>query len=134
MNLKEILSKYNRIAVVGLSRDETKYSYLVSKFMQDEGYKIIPVNPFADEILGEKSYKSLDDVDIEFDIVDVFRPSEEALGVTKTAVARGAKVVWLQEGIMSSEAEKYAQSKGIEFVQNKCIMKEYLKIFGDNYA
>ena len=134
MNLKEILSKYNRIAVVGLSRDETKYSYLVSKFMQDEGYKIIPVNPFADEILGEKSYKSLDDVDSEFDLVAVFRPSEEALGVTKTAVARGAKVVWLQEGIMSSEAEKYAQSKGIEFVQNKCIMKEYLRIFGDNYA
>ncbi len=134
MNLKEILSKYNRIAVVGLSRDETKYSYLVSKFMQDEGYKIIPVNPFADEILGEKSYKSLSHVDIEFDIVDVFRPSEEALEVTKAAVERGAKVVWLQEGIMSSEAEKYAQSKGIEFVQNKCIMKEYLRIFGDNYA
>ena len=132
MNLKEVLSRYNRIAVVGLSRDETKYSYLVSKFMQDAGYKIIPINPFAHELLGEKSYKSLGDVDIKFDIVDVFRPSEEALEVTRTAVEKGAKVVWLQEGIMSREAEEYARSKGIEFVQNKCIMKEYLKIFGDN--
>ena len=134
MTLKEILSKYRRIAVVGLSRDETKYSYLVSKFMQDAGYKIIPINPFAVELLGERAYKSLDDVDVDFDIVDVFRPSEEALEVTRKAVGKGAKVVWLQEGIMNDEAERYARSKGVEFVQNKCIMKEYLKLFGEDYG
>lgn len=134
MTLKEILSKYRRIAVVGLSRDETKYSYLVSKFMQDAGYKIIPINPFAGELLREKAYKSLDDVDVDFDIVDVFRPSEEALEVTRKAVGKGAKVVWLQEGIMNDEAERYARSKGVEFVQNKCIMKEYLKLFGEDYG
>lgn len=134
MTLKEILSKYRRIAVVGLSRDETKYSYLVSKFMQDAGYKIIPINPFAVELLGERAYKSLDDVDVDFDIVDVFRPSEEALEVTRKAVEKGAKVVWLQEGIMNDEAERYARSKGVEFVQNKCIMKEYLKLFGEDYG
>ena len=134
MTLKEILSKYRRIAVVGLSRDETKYSYLVSKFMQDAGYKIIPINPFAGELLGERAYKSLDDVDVDFDIVDVFRPSEEALEVTRKAVEKGAKVIWLQEGIMNDEAERYARSKGVEFVQNKCIMKEYLKLFGEDYG
>ena len=134
MTLKEILSNYRRIAVVGLSRDETRYSYLVSKFMQDAGYLIIPINPFADKLLGKRAYKSLSDVDIDFDIVDVFRPSEEALKITKEAVKKGAKVVWLQEGITSREAEEYALSKGVEFVQNKCIMKEYLKLFGENHG
>ena len=134
MTLKEILSKYRRIAVVGLSRDETKYSYQVSKFMQDAGYLIIPINPFADRLLGKKVYRSLGDVDIDFDIVDVFRPSEEALKVTKEAVEKGAKVVWLQEGIVSDEAEEYALSKGVEFVQNKCIMKEYMRLFGEDYG
>lgn len=132
MTLKEVLGKYRRIAVVGLSRDETKYSYLVSKFMQDEGYKIIPINPFAKELLGEKVYRSLDEVGVDFDIVDVFRPSQEALEVTKTAVRKGAKVVWLQEGITSAQAEEYARSMGVEFVQNKCIMKEYVRLFGED--
>ena len=134
MTLKEILSKYRRIAVVGLSRDETKYSYQVSKFMQDAGYLIIPINPFAERLLGKKVYRSLGDVDIDFDIVDVFRPSEEALNITKEAVEKGAKVVWLQEGIVSDEAEEYALSKGVEFVQNKCIMKEYMRLFGEDYG
>jgi len=129
LEIKEILEKYRRIAVVGCSRDEAKYSNAVSKFMQHKGFKIIPINPVADEILGEKVHKSMDQLDVGFDIADVFRPSEEAMEITRMAIAKGAKVVWLQEGIKSDDAGRYAQSKGIIFIQDKCIMKEYIKYF-----
>ena len=130
MEISDILKSYRRIAVVGLSRDETKYSSMVSRFMQQVGYKIIPINPVADVLLGEKAYKTLDAVDVEFDVVDVFRPSEEALDITRKAVEKGAKVVWLQEGITSEEARVYAEARGVGFVQNKCMMKEYARIYG----
>ncbi len=130
LEISDILKEYRRIAVVGLSRDESKYSYKVSKFMQDSGYKIIPVNPAADMLLGEKVYRSIDLVGVEFDIADVFRPGDEALEITKKAIDNGAKAVWLQEGIMNDEAKAYAEAKGIAFVQNRCIMKEYVKLFG----
>lgn len=129
MEIPDILKNYKRIAVVGLSRDETKYSNSVSRFMQSAGYKIIPVNPVSDMLLGEKVYKSVELLDVEFDIADVFRPSTEALEITRVAIAKGAKVVWLQEGIMNDEAKAYAESKGVAFVQNRCIMKEYVKYF-----
>ena len=132
LETRNILRDFKRIVVVGLSRDETKYSRIVARFMQDAGYKIIPVNPVADEpLLGEKVFGDLDQVDVPFDIVDVFRPSDEALGITMKAVAKGAKVVWLQEGIVSAQAQSFAESRGVGFVQDKCIMKEYLRIFGD---
>ncbi len=130
MEIAEMLKNYRRMVVVGLSRDESKYSNKVSRFMQSAGYRIIPINPVADTLLGEKAYRSLDLVDVEFDLVDVFRPSEEALDITKKAIEKGAKAVWLQEGIMNDDAKAYAQSKGIGFVQNKCIMKEYVRLFG----
>lgn len=127
MEIFEILQKYKTIAVVGLSRDETKYSNIVAKFMQQEGYRVIPLNPVADELLGERVYRTLDDIPEKIEIVDVFRPSEEALEITKQAVAKGASVVWLQEGIVSAEARKYAESNGVEFIEDKCIMKEYIR-------
>lgn len=130
MEIADILKEYKRIAVVGLSRDETKYSNLVSRFMQRAGYKIIPINPVSsDALLGEKAYKGIDDVDVPFDIADVFRPGGECLEITKKAIAKGAKVVWLQEGITNNEAKAYAESKGAAFVQDRCIMKEYVKFF-----
>lgn len=128
MDIPEILQRYNTITVVGLSRDETKYSYIVAKYMQEHGYKIIPINPFADTILGEKSFKSLDEVGSDLGIVDVFRPADEAPNITRQAIACGAKVVWLQEDIISNDARMYAEAKGIDFVQDKCIMKEYDEI------
>ena len=131
MEIKEILEKYKIIAVVGLSREETKYSNAVSRFMQGVGYKIIPINPYADELLGEKVYRSIDEIDIHFDIADVFRPSAEALDITRDAITKGAKVVWLQEGIHNDDAMRYALSNKIEFVQDQCIMKSYIKFFGD---
>ncbi|MHB1829836.1 MAG: CoA-binding protein [Candidatus Micrarchaeaceae archaeon] len=130
MTISKILTDYKVIAVVGCSRDGAKYSNVVAGFMKDAGYRIIPINPVADKILGEKAYKSIDELDMAFDIADVFRPGEEALGITKTAIAKGAKAIWLQEGIKSAEAKGYAKSKGIEFIQDKCIMKEYIKLFG----
>ena len=95
--------------------------------MQDAGYKIIPINPIADVLLGERVYRSMDLVDVPFDIADVFRPSEEAPAITRKAIEKGAKVVWLQEGIMNDEAKAYAESKGVAFVQDRCIMKEYVR-------
>lgn len=122
-----MLQRYRVIAVVGLSRDERKYSHTVSKFMRDEGYRIVPINPIADELLGQRVYRDLKAIPEKVDIVDVFRPSEEALDITKQAVEIGAKVVWLQEGIVSDDAKKYAESNGLDFVQDKCIMKEYIR-------
>lgn len=126
MDTDEILNTYKVIAVVGCSRDEKKYSNIVAKFMKEVGYTIIPVNPTAKEILGEKCYDSLLSIEEPVDIVDVFRPSEEALDITKQAVQIGAKVVWLQEGITSDEAEEYAEDCHVVFVQDKCTMKEYM--------
>ncbi|MCL4365377.1 MAG: CoA-binding protein [Candidatus Marsarchaeota archaeon] len=130
MEIPDILRRYKVIAVVGLSRDESKYSNKVSRFMQSVGYRIIPVNPEASVLLGEKVYKSLANVpaDANAGIVDVFRPGNEALGITKQAVGIGAKVVWLQEGIMNDDAKAYAEEHGLGFVQNRCIMKEYEKL------
>ena len=130
MTISKILKNYKVIAVVGCSRDRTKYSNIVAAFMKDAGYRIIPINPAADEILGEKVYKSVDDLDVSFDVADIFRPGEEALGITKKAIEKGAKVIWLQEGIRSAEAQVYAESRGIEFIQDKCMMIEYMKLFG----
>ena len=129
MEIQDMLKNYKSITVVGLSRDEAKYSYKVSKFMQEAGYKIIPINPLAEELLGEKVYRSIEEIDFSPEIVDVFRPGEECLEITKTAVAKGAKAIWLQEGIMNDEAEAYAEANGVAFVQNRCIMKEYVKYF-----
>ena len=130
IGIREILERYRVIAVVGLSRDETKYSYRVARFMKEAGYTIIPVNPFAEELLGETVYKDLWGMPSAPEIVDVFRPAEEALAVTKQAVGVGARAVWLQEGIVSDEERNYAESHGLAFVQDRCIMKEYVKLKG----
>ena len=128
MDIPEMLRTYKVIAVVGCSKDNAKYSNIVAKFMKDAGYHIIPVNPTADEILGERCYDSLLDIEEDVDIVDVFRPSDEALQIAKDAVLIGAKALWLQEGIINEEARRYAEEKGIAFVQDRCTMKEYMKI------
>ena len=128
MNTPQILKQYRTIAVVGCSKDETKYSHIVAKYLIDAGYNILPVNPTADSVLGRKCFRSLREVPEKVGIVDVFRPSEEALEVAKQAIRIGAKVVWLQEGITSEEARKYCESNGLVFVQDKCTMKEHMRI------
>lgn len=116
------------IAVVGLSKDASKPAHYVAKYMKSAGYKIIPVNPTATEILGEKCYKSLAEIPEPIDVVNVFRPASEALEIVKQALLKGAKAVWLQEGIASEEAAREARARGMLFVQDKCMMKEHARL------
>lgn len=129
----KIFSDYRNIAVIGMSSDETKPSNRVPKYLMQQGYKIIPVNPTKEEIMGLKSYKSLLEVPDAIDVVDVFRRPEQALDVVKEAVERkkqrkDVKVIWLQEGIVNDQAKKIAEDAGILFIQDKCMFKEHLRI------
>ena len=129
--IKEILSKYKTIAMVGVSKDPTKASSIVMKYMQKYGYKVIPINPSAkgEKILGEEVFEKLEDIKISIDIGDVFRPSAEALNLAEKTVKIGAKVLWLQLGIRSAEAKELLESKNIEYIENRCTKMEYQKLF-----
>lgn len=116
----EILASANTIAVVGASRDPNKAAGSVPEGLQRRGFRIIPVNPYADELFGERVYRSLLDVPDEVDLVDVFRPSEEAPGIARQAVAVGAKALWLQLDLKSDEARHIAESAGLEYVEDEC--------------
>ncbi len=118
----EILENAKTIAVVGASRDPFKAGGSVPAGLQERGFRIIPVNPFASELFGERVYRSLLDIpkDIQIDIVDVFRPSADAPAIASQAVAIGAKAVWLQLNIRSDEARRIAESAGLDFVENEC--------------
>ena len=130
-DIKEILSKYKKIAMVGVSNDPTKASTIVMKYMQKYGFKVYPVNPKAkgQKILGEDVCGKITDIKDEVDIVNVFRPSKEALDIAKDAINIKAKVLWLQLGIKNEEAKKLVQSKNIEYIENKCTKMEYQKYF-----
>jgi len=128
--IRSILTMRN-IAVVGISRDPSKEAHIVPKYLMDKGYNVIPVNPYANEILGKRAYKSLKDVNEQIDIVDVFRPSEQVHAVVKEAIERGKiKVIWLQLGIYNKEAIEEAERHGIKVVYNRCIMQEHKRLFG----
>ena len=130
-DIKEILSKNKTIAMIGVSKDPTKPSTIVMKYMQKYGYKVIPVNPRAkgEKILGEEVFGKLDEIKIPIDIVDVFRPSKEALDIAKDTVKINAKVLWLQLGISSNEAKTLVEKNNIDYIENRCTKMEYQKIF-----
>jgi len=130
-NIKEILSKYKTIAMVGVSKNNTKTSTIVMKYMQKYGFKVIPVNPNAkgEKILGEEVFAKLEDIKTSVDIVDVFRPSVEAIKIAEETVKIGAKVLWLQLGIRSDEAKNLVEAKNIEYIENRCTKMEYQKLF-----
>ena len=130
-NIKEILSKYKSIAMVGVSNDPTKASTIVMKYMQKYGFKVFPVNPKAkgQKILGEEVFEKITDIKDKVDIVDVFRPSKEALDIAKDTVSIKAKVLWLQLGIKSEEAKKIVEENKIVYVEDKCTKMEYQKHF-----
>ena len=130
-NIKEILSKYKSIAMIGVSNDPTKASTIVMKYMQKYGFKVFPVNPKAkgQKILGEEVFEKITDIKDTVDIVDVFRPSKEALDIAKDTVSIKAKVLWLQLGIKSEEAKKIVEKSKIEYVEDKCTKMEYQKHF-----
>ncbi|TVT54987.1 CoA-binding protein [Amycolatopsis cynarae] len=115
------LSSANTIAVVGLSRNPAKAAHAVPKSMQAAGFRIIPVHPSADELLGERVYRSLTDIPEPVDLVDVFRPAAEAPGIAHQAVEIGARSLWLQEGIVSPEARRIAMEAGLDYVEDECI-------------
>lgn len=135
---KEILSKYKTVAVVGVSRDPAKDGHRVAKYLQTEGFRIIPVNPTCDEVLGEKCYKSLLEMPSEIqrtiEIVDVFRPSPETPAIVEQAVKLKERydkpyVVWMQFGIINEQAAEKAREAGIVVVMNRCMMQEHKKHF-----
>ena len=129
--IKNILSKYKSIAMVGVSKDLKKTSTIVMKYMQDYGFKVYPVNPSArgEKILGEEVYAKVTDINKNVEIVDVFRPSSEAYGIAEDAVKIGAKVLWLQLGIRDQKAKKLVEENKMEYVENKCTKMEYQKYF-----
>ena len=129
--IKEILSKYKTIAMVGVSKDDKKPSTIVMKYLQKYGFKVIPVNPSAkgQKILGEEVFEKLEDIKTPIDIVDVFRPSAEANKYAEESVKIGAKVLWLQLGIKSIDAKELVESKSIEYIENRCTRMEYHKLF-----
>ena len=130
-DIKEILRKYKSIAMIGVSNDPTKASTIVMKYMQKYGFKVFPVNPKAkgQKILGEEVFEKITDIKDTVDIVDVFRPSKEALDIAKDVVSIKAKVLWLQLGIKSKEAKKIVKKNKIEYVEDKCTKMEYQKHF-----
>ena len=138
--IKNILNNSKTIAMIGISSEKKgedpnnlkrKPANVVMKYMQDFGYKVIPVNPFAEgEIInGETVVDSLEKISEPVDIVDIFRPSKETPGIANEAVKIGSKVLWLQYGIQNEEAEKIAENAKIEYVSNKCIKQEYQRLF-----
>ena len=130
-DIKEILSKYKKIAMVGVSNDPTKASTIVMKYMQKYGFKVYPVNPKAEgqKILGEDVCGKITDIKDKVDIVNVFRPSKEALDIAKDAVNIKAKVLWLQLGIKNEQAKKLVIKNKIEYIEDRCTKMEYQKHF-----
>ena len=129
--IKDILSKYKTIAMVGVSKDSTKPSTIVMKYMQKYGYKVIPVNPRAkgEKILDEKVFEKITDINEPVDIVDVFRPSKEVFPIAEDTVKIGAKVLWLQLGIKDEDAKELVKINNIKYIENKCTKMEYQKHF-----
>lgn len=123
-HIKELLAHAGNIAVVGLSDKPDRTSYMVSAAMQSRGYRIIPVNPNADEILGEKCYPSLSDIPETVDIVNVFRRADQVVPVAEESVKIGAKVFWLQLDIVNEEAGRIASEGGLEVIMDRCIKVE----------
>ena len=130
-DIKEILSKYKKIAMVGVSNDPSKASTIVMKYMQKYGFKVYPVNPKAEgqKILGEDVCGKITDIKDKVDIVNVFRPSKEALDIAKDTVDIKAKVLWLQLGIKNEQAKKLVIKNKIEYIEDRCTKMEYQKHF-----
>ena len=116
-----IYAQTRTIAVVGASADVSKAAHKVPRYLQSQGYRILPVNPRGGELFGERVYRSLAEIDVPVDVVEVFRPAQEAVEIARQAVAIGAKVLWLQAGIVSEEAKQIAEAAGLTVVMNRCM-------------
>jgi predicted CoA-binding protein len=130
MEIRQILKTYRTVAVVGASPDPDRTSNHVFMYLKRHGYKVIPVNPRVDEVSGERCYPSLAAIPEKIEIVDIFRRSEECLPIVEEAIEIGAKVVWMQEGIVNGEAQARALSAGLSVVMDQCLMKEHKRYGG----
>ena len=128
--LLRIFRKARTIAVVGASMHDHKPSHFVPRYLQEQGYRIVPVNPRGGEIFGEAVYRRLEDVDVPFDVVEVFRPPNEAEAVARSAVACGARVLWFQLGTHTDEAVRLAEQAGVTVVVDHCMMPEHRRLVG----
>jgi predicted CoA-binding protein len=126
--ISEILRVGRTIAVVGLSAKRYRPSYGVAEYMQRAGYRIIPVNPHETEVLGEKCYPDVESVPEPIDIVDIFRRSEFVPEIVEAAIRKGAKAIWMQEGVIHEEAARRAQEAGLEVVMDRCILKDHRRL------
>lgn len=130
MTIKEVFEKYKTVAVFGMSKNSSKAANYVPTYLREQGYMIIPINPSATQIDGLTAYPNIADVPDRIEILNVFRPSEEALDVVKEAIERhkakgDIDLIWLQEGIINDEAKAIALENGIEFIQDKCMLREH---------
>jgi predicted CoA-binding protein len=128
VSIREILETYKTIAVVGLSSHPWRASYSVSRYMQNAGYRIIPVNPLETEVLGEKAYPVLDEVPQPFEIVDIFRRSEYVPDIVEAAIRCNARVIWMQLGVVHEVAAARARAAGLEVVMDRCILQDHMAL------
>jgi uncharacterized protein len=128
--LRRILKENRVIAVVGLSADWYRPSYFAAKYMQEHGYRVIPVNPKYDSILGEKCYRSLRDIPERVELVDIFRKTEDVMPIADDAIAIRAKVLWQQLGVRNEGAAAKARAAGLEAVLDRCVKIEHGRLFG----
>jgi predicted CoA-binding protein len=126
--LTTLLREAKTIAVVGLSSNPTRASFGVSRFLQRQGYRVIPVNPAESEVLGERAYPLVKDVPGQVDIVDIFRRSEAVPEVVEDALTRKPRCIWMQEGVVNEEAKRMAQAAGVPVVMDRCILKEIARL------
>jgi hypothetical protein len=129
--IKEMLQNIKTIAVIGISPKEDRPSYIVASYLKSKGYRVIPVRPDGEEILGEKVYRSLSEIpkEITVDVVDIFRKSEEVPPIVEEAIQQGIKVVWMQEGVIHKEAGEKAEMAGSKVIMDRCIKKEHQRLF-----
>jgi predicted CoA-binding protein len=128
--LRRVLAQSRTIAVVGLSAHWYRPSYFAAKYMQDHGYRVIPVNPTYDEVLGERCYRAVPEIPERIDMVDCFRRAEEIVPIARDAVAKGARVLWMQLGIRNEEAARIACDAGLDVVMDRCVKIEHARILG----
>jgi len=129
--IKDTLRNAKTVAVIGISPKEDRPSYIVASYLKSKGYRIIPVRPDGEEILGGKVYHSLSEIpkEIGVEVVDIFRRSEDVLPIVEEAIQRGVKVVWMQEGVIHKEAGEKAEKAGLKVVMDRCMKKEHQRLF-----
>jgi len=128
MQESNILKKYNTVAIVGLSKKPDRPSYRVAKYLISQGYKVIPVTLSSQDILGKRSYPDLSSIPESIEIVDIFRRSNKVMPIVDEAIKIGAKVVWMQEGVINEKAASIARNAGLQVVMNRCMLKEHMRL------